>query len=103
MIKIIPNASLALGIIFYKERKDMAGNKIRSMHRLKKETFVAYLFVAPALILFLLFVGYPLVASFYLMFCDYNPVSYTHLVPYSLNDDQGIMGCIRIGLDEMKR
>ena len=70
MIKIIPNASLALGIIFYKERKDMAGNKIRSMHILKKETFVAYLFVAPALILFLLFVGYPLVASFYLMFCD---------------------------------
>lgn len=75
MIKIIPNASLALGIIFYKERKDMAGNKIRSMHILKKETFVAYLFVAPALILFLLFVGYPLVASFYLMFCDYNLIT----------------------------
>ena len=37
MIKIIPNASLALGIIFYKERKDMAGNKIRSMHILKKK------------------------------------------------------------------
>ena len=40
MLTIIPNASLALGIIFYKERKDMAGNKIRSMHILKKETFV---------------------------------------------------------------
>ena len=53
----------------------MAGNKIRSMHILKKETFVAYLFVAPALILFLLFVGYPLVASFYLMFCDYNLIT----------------------------
>lgn len=26
-----------------------------------------------------------------------------YIVPYSLNDDQGIMGCIRIGLDEMKR
>lgn len=45
------------------------------MHMLKKETFVAYLFVAPALILFLLFVGYPLVASFYLMFCDYNLIT----------------------------
>ena len=40
MIKIIPNASLALGIIFLKERKNMTGNKIRSMHMLKKETFV---------------------------------------------------------------
>ena len=45
------------------------------MHILKKETFVAYLFVAPALILFLLFVGYQLVASFYLMFCDYNLIT----------------------------
>ena len=26
-----------------------------------------------------------------------------YIVPYSLNDNQGIMGCIRIGLDEMER
>lgn len=29
----------------------------------KKENRIAYLFVAPALILFILFVGYPLIAS----------------------------------------
>lgn len=75
MIKIIPNVSLTLGVIFQKERKDMAGNKIRSMRMLKKETVVAYFFVAPALILFLLFVGYPLVTSFYLMFCNYNLIT----------------------------
>ena len=26
-----------------------------------------------------------------------------YIVPYSLDDNQGIMGCIRIGLDEMER
>ncbi len=41
----------------------------------KKENRIAYLFVAPALILFILFVGYPLIASACLMFCDYNLIS----------------------------
>lgn len=53
----------------------MAGkrNKFRKMRR--KEDYIAYLFVAPALLLFVVFVGYPLVTSVYLMFCDYNLVA----------------------------
>lgn len=58
----------------------MAWNKGRIKNRMKRENYTAYLFVAPALILFILFVGYPLVASAYLMFCDYNLIAPPKLV-----------------------
>lgn len=53
----------------------MAGNKNKFKQTRKKENYIAYLFVAPALLLFILFVGYPLVTSVYLMFCDYNLIT----------------------------
>ena len=53
----------------------MTWNRGRFKSTLKKEKYIGYFFVAPALILFILFVGYPLVASAYLMFCDYNLIT----------------------------
>lgn len=45
------------------------------LSKIKREGIIAYLFILPAVFLFALFVGYPLVASFYLMFCKYNLIS----------------------------
>lgn len=50
-------------------------NKNRSSHGQIRKDYIAYLFILPALVLFILFVGYPIIASFYLMFCKYNLIS----------------------------
>lgn len=40
-----------------------------------KEEITAYMLVLPALLLFLVFIGYPIVTSIYLMFCEYDLIN----------------------------